>query len=44
MTDFLVKHFVKRYEQVEDAEVRAAYGTLASMVGILCNKIGRAHV
>lgn len=37
MTDFLVKHFVKRYEQVEDAEVRAAYGTLASMVGILCN-------
>lgn len=37
MTDFLVKHFVKRYEQVEDAQVRAAYGTLASMVGILCN-------
>lgn len=37
MTDFLVKHFVKDYEQVERASVRTAYGTLTSFVGILCN-------
>lgn len=37
MIDFLVKHFVKDYEQVEDVKVRTSYGTLASTVGILCN-------
>ncbi|MGI6006401.1 MAG: cation diffusion facilitator family transporter [Ruminococcus sp.] len=35
--DFLVKKFVKNYEQVQDSEVRTAYGMLASVVGILCN-------
>ena len=35
--DFLVKKFVKNYEQVNDGEVRTAYGMLASVVGILCN-------
>lgn len=37
MTEFLVRHFVKDYEQVEKVSVRTAYGMLASMVGIFCN-------
>lgn len=37
MTEFLVKHFVKEYEQVEKVSVRTSYGILASMVGIFCN-------
>ena len=37
MTEFLVRHFVKDYEQIEKVSVRTAYGTLASMVGIFCN-------
>lgn len=37
MTEFLVKHFVKDYEQVEKVSVRTAYGVLASIVGIFCN-------
>ena len=37
MTNFLVKRFVKNYEQVEKMSVRTAYGVLASMVGIFCN-------
>ncbi|MGN0371184.1 MAG: cation diffusion facilitator family transporter [Enterocloster sp.] len=37
MTDFLVKHFVKNYEKTDEVEVRTAYGTLASIVGICCN-------
>lgn len=37
MTEFLVKHFVKNYEDVESLPVRTAYGVLASIVGILCN-------
>lgn len=37
MTEFLVKHFVKDYEDVEKVTVRTAYGVLASIVGILCN-------
>ena len=37
MTEFLVKHFVKDYEETEKVSVRTAYGTLASMVGIFCN-------
>lgn len=37
MTEFLVRHFVKDYEQVENASVRTAYGTLTSFVGIFCN-------
>lgn len=37
MTEFLVKHFVKDYEDVEKVSVRTAYGVLASMVGIFCN-------
>ena len=37
MTDFLVRHFVKNYQEVENAAVRTAYGVFASIVGILCN-------
>lgn len=37
MTEFLVKRFVKRYEQVEEVTVRTAYGVLSGMVGICCN-------
>ena len=39
MTDFLVKHCIRDYKQVEDAQVRTAYGTLSSIVGIVCNVI-----
>ncbi len=37
MTDFLVKMFVKDYENTEDAQVRTRYGLMASSVGIFCN-------
>lgn len=37
MTEFLVRHFVKDYQEVENAAVRTAYGVFASIVGILCN-------
>jgi len=37
MTEFLVRRFVKNHDNVEDVQVRTAYGTLTSMVGIGCN-------
>lgn len=37
MTEFLVKHFIKDYEEIEKVSVRTAYGVLSSIVGILCN-------
>lgn len=37
MTEFLVRRFVKDYEDVERVSVRTAYGVLSSVVGILCN-------
>lgn len=37
MTEFLVKHFVKDYKEIEKMSVRTSYGVLASMVGIFCN-------
>ena len=37
MTEFLVRHFVKDYKDVEKISVRTAYGVLASIVGIFCN-------
>ncbi|HJC47398.1 MAG TPA: cation diffusion facilitator family transporter [Candidatus Lachnoclostridium pullistercoris] len=39
MTEFLIRHFVKDYERVQDVEVRTRYGALAGMVGICCNLI-----
>ena len=37
MTEFLIKHFIKDYKEVEKVSVRTAYGVLASSVGIFCN-------
>lgn len=37
MTGLLVKLFVKNYEQAQLPEVRASYGKLSGMVGIVCN-------
>lgn len=37
MTEFLVRKFVKHYENIEDVQVRTSYGVLASIVGICCN-------
>ena len=37
MTEFLVRHFIKDYNDVEQVSVRTAYGVLASIVGICCN-------
>lgn len=37
MVNFFVHKFVKDYENVEDSQVRASYGVLGSMVGIVCN-------
>jgi len=39
MSDFLVKHFVKNYNMVDNVKVREAYGMLSSIVGIICNII-----
>lgn len=39
MTEFLVKHFVKDSDNVSDPGVRTGYGSLASIVGIICNLI-----
>ena len=37
MTQFLVRKFIKNYENIEEAGVRTEYGVLASIVGIVCN-------
>lgn len=37
MTDFLVRLFVKDYNNIEHAKVRTSYGVLSSLVGIACN-------
>lgn len=37
MTEFLVKRFVKNYEQIDQVSVRTSYGVMTSIVGILCN-------
>ena len=37
MTDFLVKTFVKDFENTGDTGVRTEYGLMASTVGICCN-------
>lgn len=39
MTEFLVRHFVKNYEETKNSKVRTSYGLLASVVGIICNLI-----
>lgn len=37
MTDFLVKTFIKDYQNTSDTDVRTQYGVLSSVVGIICN-------
>ncbi|MBP3617248.1 MAG: cation transporter [Lachnospiraceae bacterium] len=37
MTKFLIRLFVKNHEATQLPEVRASYGKLSGMVGILCN-------
>ena len=37
MTEYLVRRFVKDYEDIGREEVRTRYGILSSIVGILCN-------
>lgn len=37
MTPFLIKRFIKNYENTTDPKVRTAYGKLAGTVGIICN-------
>ncbi len=37
MTPFLLKRFIKNYENTTDPKVRTAYGKLAGAVGIICN-------
>jgi cation diffusion facilitator family transporter len=39
VTQFLVKLFIKNYENTENIKVRTAYGVMASIVGIICNVI-----
>lgn len=37
MTQFLIRCFIERPDDVKDAAVRTAYGNLASLVGMACN-------
>lgn len=39
MTDFLVRIFVKNYQEIENQQVRTDYGVLSSIVGVICNVI-----
>ncbi|MCD8029074.1 MAG: cation diffusion facilitator family transporter [Erysipelotrichaceae bacterium] len=39
MFDILVKRFIKNYEDVESIEIRERYGTLCSILSIICNGI-----
>lgn len=37
MRNWLIKHFVKDYENIQDTNVRYSYGQLGSVIGIICN-------
>lgn len=39
MTDFLIRKFIKNYENIQDMEVRGAYGKFSGAVGIVCNGV-----
>lgn len=39
MIEFLVRHFIKDYHKTEELNVRTQYGTLAGVVGIICNAL-----
>lgn len=37
MVNFLIKTFIKNSENIENPKIRQKYGTLSSIVGIICN-------
>ena len=37
MVNFLIKTFIKNSENTENPKIRQKYGTLSSIVGIICN-------
>lgn len=37
MTEFLVKVFIKDYDNTDNIKVRTSYGVLTSVVGVICN-------
>lgn len=37
MTEFLIRHFVKDFENADDPRVRTRYGQFAGIAGIVCN-------
>lgn len=39
MTNFIVKKFIKDYENTKDISVRGAYGKLGSIIGIIANVV-----
>lgn len=39
MVDFLIKKFVKNYENTQNPSVRTAYGKFSSMIGVICNAV-----
>jgi len=39
MIKFIIKHFVKDYENVDNLKVRERYGVLAGVLGIICNSV-----
>lgn len=39
MTNFIIRKFIKNYEDVKNASVREAYGKLGSIVGIIVNLV-----
>ena len=39
MTKFLIRTFIKGYKKTDDAAVRASYGKLAGVLGIVCNGV-----
>lgn len=39
MAGFIVRNFIKDYENTQNPAVRAAYGKVSSIVGILCNAV-----
>ena len=39
MTEFICKLFIKDKDNIKDTRVRAAYGMMASVIGIVCNVI-----
>ncbi len=37
MTSILIKKFIRNYNDTDNTDVRSAYGTFSSMIGIICN-------